>query len=98
MRLLCEITIPDNSDYKTKLDAMAEASRNESLWREVKTRDERSAEIMERTDLTSKCGSCKFFNSVKCGRCKAYGICTKGYTSPRPRSLKGCSQYERKKK
>lgn len=97
MRLLCEITIPDGADYKTKLDAMAKASRDESLWREVKTREERSAEIMARTDLNTKCGSCKFFKPMKCGRCKAYGECLKGLTSPRPRSLKGCNQYERRK-
>ena len=97
MRLLCEITIPDGADYTTKLDAMAKASRDESLWREVKTREERSAEIMARTDLNTKCGSCRFFKPMRCGRCKAYGECLKGLTSPRPRSLKGCNQYERRK-
>lgn len=96
-KLVCEILIPDNADYKTKLDAMAEASRNEALWREVKSREERTAEQMERTDLHKKCGSCVHFKSVRCGRCKAYGMCTKGFTSPRPRSVKACSQYQKRR-
>ena len=96
-RLVCEILIPDNADYKTKLDAMAEASRNEALWREVKTREERVAEQMERTDLHNKCGSCMHFKPVKCGRCKAYGMCTKGFVSPRPRSVKACNHYKKRR-
>ena len=36
MKLKCEIEVPDN-DYRTKLDAMARAARDESLWKEVKT-------------------------------------------------------------
>ena len=66
MKLVCEIEIPDNADYTTKLDAMANASRNESLWRAIKSRDDRRDEIMARTILEGKCGSCKYFNLTPC--------------------------------
>lgn len=96
-RLVCEICIPDNADYKTKLDAMAEASRNEALWREVKTREERAKDIMEKTDLVNKCGSCRFFHIHTNKRCKSYGDCGLGFTSPRPRSVKACSKYKERR-
>ena len=97
MRLVCEVVIPDDADYTTKLDAMAQAARDESLWREVKTRDERRDEMMCRTDLDNKCGSCRFFEPETHKRCKSYGKCSKGYPSPRPRSYKACKKYERRK-
>lgn len=100
MRLRCDIEIPDGADYKTKLDAMAEASRNESLWREVKTREERRDEMMSKTSLENKCGSCKFFELTPHKRCKSYGTCKKKgvcRVNPRPRSYPACTAYERKK-
>ena len=95
MRWVCEIEIPDNADYTTKLDAMAEASRNESLWRAIKSREDRRDEIMARTKLEGKCGACKYFTLTPCKNQKSYGMCRLGYVSPRPRSQHCCSHYER---
>lgn len=96
MKYRCEIEVPDN-DYKAKLDAMAEASRNEALWREIRTREETNAEKMASTDLHLKCGSCKFFKLHPNKRCKSYGECSMGFTSPRPRSLKACNKYQKRR-
>lgn len=89
MKLKCEIEIPENYDYRTKLDAMARAGRDESLWVEVKTLDE----IRKRTNLDNKCGSCIYFhqweNSVN-GSCDA-GRVWGQRTRPK------CKKYERKK-
>ena len=97
MILQCNVEIPDNADAITRLDAMARASRDESLWREIKTPEARRAEIMARTDLCEKCGSCKYFEPTPHKANKSYGICHKGYVSPRGRTSKACKQYERKK-
>lgn len=97
MRLLCEIEVPDGADAKTKLDAIANASRHEEWWREVKSRAERTAERMQNTDLDDKCGSCRYFELQTHKRCKSYGICHKGNVSPRPRSQHKCTQYVRGK-
>lgn len=96
MKLRCEIEIPDNADAITRLDAMARASRDESLWKEIKTAEARRTEIMARTDLCEKCGSCKFFEPTPHKANKSYGICHKGYVSPRGRTSKACKQYERR--
>ena len=89
MKLVCEIELPENADFKTKLDAMAEASRNESLWREVRTKHE----LKKYTDLSGKCGSCKYFKQIErlCGA-TCYGKCEKGL-SIRQRTVKACKRY-----
>lgn len=98
MILQCNVEIPDNADAITRLDAMARASRDESLWREIKTAEARRAEIMARTDLCDKCGSCKYFEPTPHKANKSYGVCHKGHVSPRSRSIKKCVLYERVKK
>lgn len=88
MKLRCDIEIPSN-DYRAKLDAMAKASRDESMWHVVKTREE----IKKETTLDNKCGSCKYFqpwvDSVygKCGIGHVWGART------RPK----CKKYEKEK-
>lgn len=88
MKLKCVIEVPDN-DYRTKLDAMAKAGRDESMWTYVQTMDE----IKRQTSLENKCGSCVHFcpfnNSVN-GSCDA-GRVWGQRTRPK------CKKYERKK-
>lgn len=92
MKLKCEIEIPDNADARTKLDAIANASRHEELWREVRTKDE----LKKRTDLTNKCGSCQYFRPIQriCGA-TCYGKCDMGLNI-RQRSTKACKRYRGK--
>lgn len=88
MKLKCVIEVPDN-DYRTKLDAMAKAARDESMWTYVQTKDE----LKRQTNLENKCGSCIYFhqweNSVS-GRCDA-GRVWGQRTRPK------CKKYERVK-
>lgn len=92
MKLVCEIEIPDNADARTRLDAIANASRHEELWREVRSKDE----LKKRTDLTNKCGSCEHFRPIQriCGT-TCYGKCDMGL-SVRQRSTKACKRYRGK--
>lgn len=92
MKLICEIELPDNASFTTKLDAMAQASRDESKWREVYTK----AEIQRKTNLDNKCGSCVNFEPKPQAFAKYYGDCKKGYAGYRQRSCKACKSYERK--
>ena len=88
MTLRCDIKLPNNCDYRTKLDAMAKAARDESMWHEVKSREE----LKELTSLENKCGSCKYFCPLekssrgKCSAGRVWGERT------RPK----CKLYERK--
>ena len=94
MKLICQIELPDDADYKTKLDAMAEAGRNESKWKRVETRENK----MKQTSLENKCGSCNHFvlKDIYCS--KANGECLKGRAGYRERTRKACKLYERKQK
>lgn len=56
MKYVCEIEVPGN-DTITKLDLMAKASRDETMWKPISSKPER----MARTNLANKCGSCKHF-------------------------------------
>ena len=89
MKLRCDIILPDNCDYHTKFDAIAKASRDESMWHEVKSREE----LKKLTSLDNKCGSCKYFvqieNSAR-GTCKA-GRVWGERTRPK------CKKYEKEK-
>lgn len=89
MVLTARIELPDNASWQTIEDAKLSAK-----WHRVKAR----TDILKDTDLCNKCGSCKFFELTPCKRNKTYGICHKGYVSPRSRSIKACTQYERSKK
>lgn len=90
MKLICEIELPDTADYTTKLDAMAKASSDERLWRQVYSRDE----TMKKTNLDHKCGSCKYF-------CKLdnspVGTCDMGHVWGQ-RSRPACKKYEKESK
>ena len=92
MKLVCQIELPDTADYKTILDAMAQASRDESKWTKVFSRDSN----MKQTNLENKCGTCKYFElkSLKYSKCK--GDCMKGRAEYRRRTCKACTLYERK--
>jgi len=86
MKLKCVIEVPDN-DYRTKLDAMAKAARDESMWTYVQTKDE----LKRQTNLEYKCGSCKFFRQFEnstCGKCDAGRVWGE-------RTRKACTRYER---
>ena len=88
MKYVCEIEVPDNNPI-TKLDLMAQASRDESMWRQVFTHVDR----LNRTDLRNKCGSCEHFvpwhdNTVN-------GCCNCGHVWG-TRSRPCCKDYERK--
>lgn len=89
MVLTARIEVPDNASWQEIEDAKLSAK-----WHRVKVR----ADILKDTDLCNKCGSCKFFEPTPRKRNKTYGICHKGYVSPRSRSIKACTQYERSKK
>ena len=86
MILTARIEVPDNAPWQTIEDAKISAK-----WHRVTSRKD----IIDNTDLCDKCGSCKFFELTPCKRNKTYGVCHKGYTSPRSRSVKKCTQYER---
>lgn len=94
MKLICEITLPDNADFKTKLDAMAKAGRDESMWRTVMSREGLSL----KTNLEHKCGSCKYFkpfNAKERPYLASCGECDKGRVWGQ-RTRKACKEYERK--
>jgi hypothetical protein len=96
MKLICEITLPDNADLKTKLDAMAKAGRDESMWRTVMSREG----MVARTSLENKCGSCKYFkpfNPKERPYLASCGECDVGHVWG-ARTRKACKQYERKNK
>lgn len=89
MKLRCDIEIPSN-DYRAKLDAMAKASRDESMWRVVKTRKE----LMEETSFDNKCGSCKYFKPMDLNWTSCYGECLAGHVDG-VRTRPKCKKYER---
>lgn len=93
MKYRCEFEIPDG-DFKAKLDAMANAGRNENMWREIHSKQE----FMHLTSLKGKCGSCKYFQPIEriCGG-KSYGNCEKGYVT-RPRTSPICKSFFEEKK
>lgn len=86
MKMTATIEVPDGSPWQVIEDAKLAAK-----WHQVKTR----SDLLKNTDLCNKCGSCKFFELTPCKRNKTYGICHKGHVSPRSRSIKKCTLYER---
>lgn len=89
MKMTATIEVPDNASWQVVEDAKLSAN-----WHTVKSR----SDLLKETDLCDKCGSCKFFELTPCKRNKTYGICHKGHVSPRSRSIKKCTLYERAKK
>lgn len=92
VKLICQIELPDDADYKTKLDAIAQAGRDESKWKKVESMDSK----MRRTNLDNKCGSCKYFKLISPELSKVYGNCMNGRAGYRERTCKACKSYERK--
>ena len=92
VKLICQIELPDNADYKTKLDAIAQAGRDESKWKKAVSK----VEIMKRTNLDNKCGSCEHFELIRPDLSKVYGDCMKRRTECLERTRKACKSYERK--
>ncbi len=81
------IYLPDNFTWADLEDAKLSAK-----WRRVKNMDD----IIRKTDLAKKCGSCDHFEPCD-GRLRCYGNCSEGKVSPRPRTIKACKDYKEKK-
>lgn len=91
LKITYEGNIADESHYSI-VDAITYASLHPELWKVKKDTEGRKQEIMSRTDLSDKCGSCKSAQPVGTS---CYVTCDKGYVC-RPRSTKKCTQYERR--
>ncbi len=90
MILRIEEEVPDNASPIEKMDKLL-AAINNNRWREVESRAER----FKKTDLTDKCGSCKYFKPMKdFGGSSCYGRCDKGRKLGQ-RSRPKCMAYER---
>lgn len=90
MKLTCEIAIPASASKRQKLAAIAKAGSDLSMWKESSSIDE----IMKKTDLKNKCGSCKYFISKPDLNSKCYGECAKGRHGYKQRSNRACTLYE----
>lgn len=89
MKYVCEIELPDHPTHTQKLDAMVRASKDQSLWRAVQSKEE----LKKRTNLDGKCGTCKFFHPIeRLLGSTCYGRCDKGL-AVRQRSVKACHRY-----
>lgn len=94
IKYTCQIVLPDDADVRTKLDAMAQAGRDESKWKRTESRDS----LMKKTNLENKCGSCKYFKTrtLAVSKSKCFGDCEKGRARYRQRTCPACKLYERK--
>ena len=92
IKYTCQIVLPDDADVKTKLDAMAQAGRDESKWKRTASKDS----LMKKTNLDNKCGSCAYFITRTPNYPKCCGDCIKGRAGYRQRTCKACTLYERK--
>lgn len=90
-KLVAEIELPDNASLGAVAEAQLIAKAN-AKWQRIYTKEERYKD----TDLTDKCGSCKFY----CPRSNNHlrGDCEKGYKGFRMRSTPKCKEYEREDK
>lgn len=91
MKIIYEGNLADESHYSI-MDAITYASMHPELWKIRKSEEEHKAEVMSKTSLDDKCGSCKFTKEMGT---TCYVTCDKGYVC-RPRSTKKCTQYERR--
>lgn len=89
IKYTAEFSLPDDATYAEIEEAKINA---EWKWRPILTKAEKAA----MTDLTDKCGSCKYF-IPKEGKYNLRGDCAAGRTGFRQRSLHKCSAYEKKK-
>ena len=85
------IELPDNADLNAIEDAKICAERHIE-WRQVFDVKER----MRKTDLTNKCGSCKYFALKPDLTSCCYGRCEQGYKGYKTRAHPGCKKYERR--
>ena len=85
-----EIELPDDADFWAIEDAKLDAERS-IKWYRVFPKQER----MKMTDLTDKCGSCKYFTSKPDLFSNCYGSCSLGYKGYRQRAHPKCKKYER---
>lgn len=89
MKLIADpIYLPDNANWQTIEDAKANAK-----WHKVISKEE----LQARTDLTGKCGSCKFFKPYD-GKYKCRGDCMNGRVGFRQRCSPACKGYEKKRR
>ena len=84
----CTIEVKEG-DHADKLEKMARAAHDESMWVRKRTR----ADIIAETDSSKKCGSCRHFCSMKNGMTTSYGTCDKGRAWG-ARTRPACSLYE----
>lgn len=90
MKLRLEVTVPDGCSYTTEQDALFYAVTHNNYQRIMSKQWG-----MSKTDLTGKCGSCKYFCPIKTyGGGTCYGNCAKGRAT-RARTTKACKDYER---
>lgn len=85
MKLSIEVEVPENATLIEKQDALLYIINNEA-WREIHHREE----IHLETDLSNKCGSCRFFSQTR----GCYGSCKMGRVYGQ-RARKACKAYER---
>lgn len=86
-----EIELPNDADFYAIEDAKLKAEQN-IKWFRVFDREER----MKNTDLTDKCGSCKYFTLKPDLFSCTYGKCEMGHHGYKPRTQRKCKQYERR--
>jgi hypothetical protein len=90
MKYVAEIEVPDGADWQTLEDAKLCAK-----WRRVYSLHDR----MSRTDLTDKCGSCKYFVRRDYASSKCSGDCVANPYYPKTfkyRTTPKCKCYERR--
>ena len=85
-----EIEVPNDADFWAIEDAKLEAERS-IKWQQVYPKAER----MKLTDLSNKCGSCKYFDLKPDLSSSCYGKCCLGYKEYRQRAHPKCNKYER---
>ena len=90
-RAVLEIEVPDNADFYAVEDKKLEAEQH-IVWNRIVDK----VECMARTDLTNKCGSCKYFTLKPDITSCSYGKCNIGHRGYKQRSCRKCKQYERK--
>ena len=88
----CTIEVKDG-DNADKFEKMARAAHDESMWKPKRTRKD----ILENTDLSNKCGSCKAFCPYREGQPfqSSHGTCGKGHPWG-ARTRPACKDYERR--
>lgn len=90
MKYKAEIEVPDNADWRTIEDAKLMAE-----WHRVYSLHDR----MSRTDLTDKCGSCKYFLPKNFAGSQCTGYCMGRPHNPsvyKYRTTPKCKSYERR--